>query len=337
MRKTRLILFVIIVLLVSCKKNQSFRPYSRSIFLMDTYVTVSVYEPEMDNVIIERAIDSVFSFMKKLEISLSAHVQDSDISMINKFADLEWVEVSDHVYDCLKKCVNVSEISSGSFDICTGIIKQHWCFRPDSIVIPDSLLIQSLLPKVDYTKIQLEDNRVHFAEIGMKIDLGAAAKGYIIDMGMLILQEAGICSAIIEGGGDFRIIGSHPERDKWRIGVRHPRKEGIELAGVLKTEAKGIATSGDYERYFFQAGKRYHHIFNPETGYPARPCISVTITAESAFFADALATAVFAAGPGQGMNLIKKLDSIEGLIIYQDGDGDLQFSISDKFLCEVKL
>jgi len=304
---------------------------------MDTYVRISVYDKNIIKSKVKTVLDSTFNVMQRLEEKLSAHYKDGQIYTVNRLADKRWVDISESVFDCLKKCKEVGELSSGNFDISIGVIKQHWCFNPDSAVIPDRLLIKRLLDRVNYKKISLKDKKVHFEESGMKIDLGGAAKGYIIDKALSVLKKAGIDSVIIEGGGDFRISGNHPERSKWRIGVRHPRKKGMKIAAIVETKATGLATSGDYERFFFKDGIRYHHLIDPETGYPARKNISVTIIAETAFMADALATAVFIMGPDMGMDFIEKLESVEGLIIYNNNENKLKYKVSKNFSCKILL
>lgn len=163
----------------------------------------------------------------------------------------------------------------------------------------------------------------------MCVDLGGIAKGLIINRGVDVLREAGIQSGIIEAGGDLRIFGNHPVREKWNIAIRHPRSDEGAFFGVLATDETGIATTGDYERYFYNDGKRYHHILDPQTGYPAEGCISVTVVAESALLADAYATAVFVLGIDEGMALIDRLPSVDGIIIYEEEDR-IQYKISER-------
>ncbi|MFO7890572.1 MAG: FAD:protein FMN transferase [bacterium] len=336
MRRIQLF-FICLLFLFSCKQASRQEPYTKSRFLMDTYVRISVYDKIFNKNRVEIIVDSALSVMQMLEKKLSAYYRDSEIYTVNLWADKKWINVSRPVSDCLYKCLEMSRLSSGNFDISIGVIKQHWCFNPDSAVIPDSLLIKELLPKVDYKKIALQNRKIRFKKSGMKIDLGGAAKGYIIDSALAFLEKEKIDSVIIEGGGDFRISGNHPERHQWRIGVRHPRKRGMKTVAVIETKATGFATSGDYERFFFKNGVRYHHLLDPETGYPAQHTVSVTIKAETAFRADAIATAVFIMGPEAGMDFIEDLDSIEGLIIYENSKNELMYKKSQGFAAKINL
>jgi len=331
------ILYIFLFFIITCKQSERYIPYTESKFLMDTYVRISVYDKNIGNSNVKTVLDSVFILMQELEKKLSVHYKKSEIYIINHLADKKHIKISGTVSDCLQKCQEVSRLTSGNFDISIGVIKQHWCFNPDSAVIPDSMLIKRLLKKVDYKKILLENRKVYFKEPDMKIDLGGAAKGYIIDKAMEYLNKTGIDSVIIEGGGDFRITGNHPERYEWRIGVRHPRKQGVKIAAVVQTGPSGFATSGDYERFFLKEGVRYHHLLDPETGFPAKQNISVTIIAETAFMADALATAVFIMGPDAGINFIEDHESIEGLIIYKNNDNEIRYKVSQGFKGKINL
>jgi thiamine biosynthesis lipoprotein len=329
--------WICLLIVVGCKQTIEIEPYTKSKFLMDTYVRISVYDKNIQKKEIDILLDSTFSMMQGLERDLSAHYRGGEIYSVNQLAGQKWVTISEPVYDCIIKCLQVAQLSLGNFDITIGVIKQHWCFNPDSAVIPDSLLIEQLMPKVDFRKIDLCDKKIRFKESGMKIDLGGAAKGYILDQALSVLQKGGIDSVIIEGGGDFRISGYHPEHHRWRIGVRHPRKQGLKLAAIVETEPVGFATSGDYERFFFKDSIRYHHLLDPKTGYPARHNISVTIMAETAFKADALATAVFIMEPKKGIEFIEKMERTEGLIIYEESHHELEYKVSSGFSGKINL
>ena len=153
----------------------------------------------------------------------------------------------------------------------------------------------------------------------MGLDLGAIAKGWAVDRAMEKLMARGIRNAIIDAGGDLRIIGARPGKDFWRIGVQHPRDPGaLLLTFDLKDTA--IVTSGDYERFFMAEGVRYHHILDPSTGQPARGCQSVTVLAPTAAEADACATAAFVLGPSKGLAFLRARPGVRGVIVGADGE-----------------
>ncbi len=148
-------------------------------------------------------------------------------------------------------------------------------------------------------------------------DLGAFAKGYALDRAIERLHELGINNAIVNAGGDLRAIGQHGERP-WRIGIRHPRQDGI-LASVEISGDASVFTSGDYERFFEVDGKRYHHIIDPRSGYPANKTTSVTIIHDNAATADAAATALFVAGPDDWVMIARNLHIRFVMLIDTDG------------------
>ena len=315
--------------IISCQRPGGNEPIDRMHFLMDTLVRISIYDQTLPRKTVETAIDRAFMMMKEIEERTSVYVDTSEITRLVEASGIRAVGVSSETLTLLKKSVEVSDMTHGAFDITVGVIKSLWGFDTEHPTVPDSSMIQSLLSKVNYKDIHFQGKSVLLRNRGMRVDLGGIAKGLIIDRGVDVLREAGIQSGIIEAGGDLRIFGNHPVREKWNIAIRHPRSDEGAFFGVLATEETGIATSGDYERYFYNDGKRYHHILDPQTGYPAEGCISVTVVAESALLADAYATAVFVLGIDEGMALIDRLPSVDGIIIYEEEDR-IQYKISER-------
>ncbi|MDH5175012.1 MAG: FAD:protein FMN transferase, partial [Elusimicrobiota bacterium] len=193
-----------------------------------------------------------------------------------------------------------------------------WKFEGENLEVPEKVEIERALKLVNYHKMILKSDKISFAEKGMGIDLGGIAKGYAVDAAVRVLKKENINSAMVNAGGDIYVLG-RKQGKPWRIGIRHPRREG-EILGTIEVEDRAIVTSGDYERFFFSEGKRYHHIINPKTGYPADECQSVTIVAKETTFADGLATGIFVLGPSEGMALIESLEGVEGVIVSKEGD-----------------
>jgi thiamine biosynthesis lipoprotein len=164
------------------------------------------------------------------------------------------------------------------------------------------------------------DERVSTVELkkkGMRIDLGGIAKGYAVDRAVALLKSRGYQNMIVNAGGDIRVSG-RKARGPWVVGIQDPRDRSRILATIDAAETS-VATSGDYERYFVKEEKRYHHLLNPFTGFPARQCRSVTILADDSLSADGLATAVFVMGPKRGLHLIEAMEGVEGLIVSSEG------------------
>ena len=161
---------------------------------------------------------------------------------------------------------------------------------------------------------------MHLARTGVRLDLGAAAKGYAVDQAVQALRSGGVQSGLIEAGGDIRYWGEKPDGHLWRFGIQHPRDPNryfeVEDIGLA-----AIATSGDYQQYFSEGGQRYHHILDPQSGWPARRLISATVWAETAMDADILSTAVFVLGAERGLELIEESPRVEALVFTETAGG----------------
>jgi len=220
----------------------------------------------------------------------------------------------------------VSEESNGRFDITIGVIKRLWNFSSDQQRVPDSIEIKESLKSVDYRLITVNNDEIKFSSNNVEIDLGAIAKGYAIDEAIRVLKKNNIKDAMINAGGDLRTICSELTRGKRKVWIRHPRIDNKRF-GYFQMDNGSVATSGDYERYFFRDSTRYHHILNPKTGYPANKCVSATIMAENAKMADALSTTIFVLGPEEGISFVEKLPGVEAIILFENNE-DIDFVVS---------
>jgi thiamine biosynthesis lipoprotein len=163
-----------------------------------------------------------------------------------------------------------------------------------------------------------ENQTVFLKEKGMKIGFGAIGKGYTAETVKEFLKKKGVIAGLVGAGGDVTIWGKHPQLDNWKIAIANPNHNNIPISN-LKLKETSVVTSGDYEKYAIIDGKRYSHIINPITGYPAEGLKSVTIICNNAELADALATAVSVMGEEEGLKLINKLKGVEGLFVnYKD-------------------
>jgi thiamine biosynthesis lipoprotein len=146
----------------------------------------------------------------------------------------------------------------------------------------------------------------------MLLDLGGIAKGYAVDKAIESIKRKGIKAALVSIAGDIRAFGMKPGSKPWKVGIQNPRGEDVFVS--LYLEDKAISTSGDYQRYFIKDGRRYHHILNPDTGYPASGVISVSVIAPEGYLADGLSTGVFVIGPEKGIRLLESL-GVDGIIV----------------------
>ncbi|NTV91500.1 MAG: FAD:protein FMN transferase [Clostridiales bacterium] len=255
--------------------------------------------------------------LSKLENKLSRFIPDSEVSKINMSAGKEQVKISCETYEILSFALLLSEISRGRFDVTIGPLIDLWDYK-HSFQVPEEGKIQSVLPKVNFCDLLLnsKDKAAFLRNAGQSIDLGGIAKGYASDRFIKILQEHGLSSAFINIGGNVSTLGNKPDDSPWSVGIRHPRQEGC-LIGAVKVTGKAVVTSGDYERYFIdREGKRWHHILNPATGYPADSgLISVTVVDDCAMTADALSTAILLAGMDEGLEYLAQFPGAEAVLV----------------------
>ncbi|HKM39447.1 MAG TPA: FAD:protein FMN transferase [bacterium] len=285
----------------------------RSEFLLDTVVTITAYGSEA-----EEAVVAALAEVRRVGGLLDANDPDSEIAAINSKAGFEPVPVGDELFELLERCQYYSALSAGAFDITVRPLVELWAIGTERESVPTAEKIKQALELVGYGKMVLDrqTQSVFLPEVGMGIDLGGVGKGYAADQAREVLREYGIDSALIDAGGNIWTLGLRPDGKMWRIGIRHPRPEGKwKAVAVLPSRDLTIVTSGDYERYFIRDGMRYHHIFDPQTGYPAQELLSATIIGESSTEADILSTAVFVLGADRGMAVVKQLPNLTSLIV----------------------
>ncbi len=286
-------------------------------FLMGTRVEITAQGADAKR--LNRAVNMAFAEIKRIEEMMSEWEDGSELSRINRNAGKKAIKVSQEILEIITQSIKFSQISRGAFDISWAVLAELWDFSREEPIIPQKEKVAEALKLVDYQNIVVdrESSTVFLQVKGMRIGLGGIAKGYAVDRAIHALQQEGVKDAIVNAGGDLRVIGKK-DGQPWRVGVQDPRGKG-NLLGVLEITDTSFASSGDYERYFIKDGIRYHHLLNPKTGFPAQGCRSVTIICASALQADALSTAVFVLGPVAGLKLIEGLPGVEALIIDQEG------------------
>ena len=275
--------------------------------MMGTFVEVTSSDKEAPNI--------VFSEIRRVENLLSKYKEDSEIAKLNKIGKLK---VSPETFYLLQKAKEFWQLSDGVLDITVGPLMDTWGFSDKKYYYPQELEISQALSKVGFDKIifNIDDNVVEFKIPGMKIDLGAIAKGYALDCAVKKLKELRIKSCLINAGGQIYCLGDKFGRP-WNVAVSGPRNKGF--WDYLKLKDEAVATSGDYEQYFMHQGKRYAHIFNPKTGYPADSgIVSVTVIAPDGLTADALATSIFLLGKDKGLKLAKRFKDVRVEIIEEE-------------------
>lgn len=304
-------LLLLAVLITGCAKEETKTAATRE--LMGTAVTITVYSDNKTAAL--DAIDLAFREIERIDNLLSNYKNDSEVSLLNKNGFIE--NASDDLVYNIKKSLYYSDLTNGAFDITVQpILDLYKGSFENKKRAPTGVEINNTLKLVGYENIYIKHRNISFLKPGMKITLGGIAKGYAVDKAIDILKQNNITNALVNAGGDIMAIGKKANDGEWSIALENPRNKK-EYVALIKTSNKAVATSGDYERYFDE-DKKFHHIINPRTGYSATELISVTIIADKAIDADALATSVFVLGKGEGYNLIERLKDVDGLIITKD-------------------
>lgn len=288
--------------------------------LMGTSVSVELWNEDPAQAL--SAARAVMAEYHRINELMSTYREDSEISRLNREAGKAPFTTGAELFDLIARSLELGRLSEGGFDITYEGVGQLYDLRAG--VIPDQAERESRLRLIDYRAVTLDPARgtVHFAHPGMRINLGGIAKGYAVERGAAILRERGIRHAILNAGGDSRVVGDR-RGQPWMIGVRNPRDEkGVVARLPLVDEA--VSTAGDYERYFDRDGVRWHHILDPRTGLPSRGIHGVTVIGPDATMTDGLDTALFVIGVEKGMALIAALPGYEAVII--DDQGKLYYS-----------
>ncbi len=316
MRNSHSLIILVAFLLFTCSCQRE-KEVKRKSLIMNTTVEITALGENEE--LVDSALEHAFSEMRRIEAKYSLYQEDSVISRINHAAGVKPVKVDDETLEIITECLRISEFSEGAFDISFAALSGFWKFKEPPERLPTSAEIKPFLERVGYKKVKLDtsSHTVFLSVKGMRIDLGGVVKGYAVDRAVHVLRKAGVMDALVNAGGDMRVMGRYRGR-AWRIGIQDPRRRGS-LLGKISVEDRAVATSGDYERFFMLAGKRYGHIIDPRTGFPASGCQGVTVVADTADFADALATAVFVLGAKKGLSLIESLPGVEALVIDSGG------------------
>ena len=283
------------VLLFIGRRHTDYTYIEQNGFAMGTVVSQKLYGGTAEDA---AAVEDAVSDLEQL---LSRHLDGSAVSALNRAGSVDAAALAETVSDCLDVCA----ASGGAFDVTVGALSDLWDFDGGGH-LPDAADIAAALETVGYASVAVSGDAVTLGA-GQKIDLGAAGKGAACDAARAYLEESGVRGAVVSVGGSVLVYGARNRAgDKWRVAIRHPRKND-EFLGVVTLASGCVSTSGDYEKFFEEGGVRYHHILDPKTGYPAESgLISVTVVCESGLLSDALSTACFVLGKEQGAALVER-------------------------------
>ena len=350
MKKILTILCLVTILIIpqlACNSqapngSNSNQGVSKSSFHLDTLCSITIYsmdgaaeksdeENEKEALML---ITDAYKLCDDYEKILSKTIEGSDIYNINNAVG-NWVEVKDCTIEVIGKGLEYGKVSGGAFDITIGDVTELWDFHGENEqgektgVIPDGEELAEAAKHVDYTKVEIDGNRVRLADSQAHLDLGGIAKGYIADQVAAYLEDNGVTSAVVDLGGNIVVIGQKAsamdggESTDFSIGVASPTSETGELLGTVPCSDKTVVTSGTYERYFEVDGVRYHHVLDPDTGFPVdTDLLAVTIIGERGTSADCdgLTTTCLAIGKEKAAALIEQTPGVGGIIVDVDGE-----------------
>ncbi len=312
--------------------------YTSTIFAMDTVMELQIagkkdYTPEAEE------------YIRRLEKELSVTDSESEIAVVNENGE---GRLSEEVGNILQRALDVCERTGGALDITIYPVLKAWGFTTGEYRVPSDGELAELLYSVGYRKVVLERGVSPDSEDeadmgsgahvilpdGMEIDLGSVAKGYTGTAVSDMLREKGVEHALINLGGNVQCIGGKPGGDPWKVAIKSPFPDSASgMIGVMDADDVAIITSGGYERYFEDNGKRYWHILNPTTGKPAESgLVSVTIVGKDGLLCDGLSTALFVEGLDKAIEEYKISDDFEAIFVTEDREVYVTEGIADKFV-----
>lgn len=261
----------------------------------------------------------IFDRLIEIEAEFDVHKPLSQLGLVNQNAGIKPVKVSAEVFDVVEKCLEFAFLSDGTFNPAMGPVINLWGITGSNPRVPGEEEVEKALRSCDFGKVIMDrDAMTIYLEEGMALDLGAAVKGYACDEVTKILVQEKVKCAVLDFGGNIVVFGQKPDGSAWKVGIKNPAAPGGDPVKVLEISPEqvkksgyvSIVTSGGYERYFEQDGKRYHHIFDSKTGYPSESNVSsATVVCSSSFMADVLSTLYFVTGKTADDQ--KKFNSIE--------------------------
>jgi thiamine biosynthesis lipoprotein len=289
--------------------------------MMGTRVSVELWDDDEERG--HELVEQVMADYHRIDDTMSTYKPDSALSHVNAVAAEQPVPLDDELFGLIDRALQLSVVSHGAFDITYESVGYLYDFRAHQR--PSEAEIAQHIGGIDYRHVKLDpvQRTIRFTAPGVKINLGGIAKGYTVEHGAQFLRQHGITNAILNAGGDTRVIGDR-RGQPWIVGIRHPRL-GDQVFTRLPIVDEAISTSGDYERFFDEGGHRYHHIINPATGEPTEGTLSVTIIGPDATTTDGLSTTLFVMGAERGLKMLEEsFPGYEAVIV--DSSGKVEYS-----------
>ena len=280
-------------------------------------MTVVAKDTIQGNIYIDMAVAEV----KRIENLISDWIPTTQISQVSKNSGIQPVKVDKEVYDLVERAIKVSQLTSGAFDISYASMDKIWKFDGSMKAMPTPEAIKQSVARIGYQKIVLDAKAqtIYLKEKVMKLGLGGIGQGYIADKIKDLLLSKGCISGIVNVSGDINAWGYQTTGKPWTVAIVNPMNKNKVFA-TFPLENSSVETSGSYEKFVVFDGKRYSHIIDPRTGYPAQGVVSVSVFAKQTEIADALATGIFVLGVDVGLNLVNQLKGIGCIIVDDKGE-----------------
>ena len=331
MKKRIITILCICSIFCGCQIQQKQDMAQIQLFAMDTFMDLKATGKNGEEALL-KAEKEIYS----LEQLFSSTIEKSEVYAINQYAGEQPVTVSEDTLCLIKKAKQYYTLTDGAFDITIAPVVKAWGFTEEVKRVPSEEEIQQKLELVGQDKLQIEEqnNTIYLEQQNMAIDLGGIAKGYASDKVDEILRQNGVTSAVISLGGNVSVIGKRADGSKWRVAVQDPcNTEGY--VGILNVENCSVITSGVYQRFFEQNGKKYHHIIDTKTGKPAQTgLLSVSIVSENGTMADALSTSLMVMGLEKGSELWRKSEEFGAIFITEEREIYITEDIAESFELE---
>lgn len=297
-------------------------PVERVWPVMGTLLRVVVWQPggEAAAAPVLRAVRGA---VVRVDSLMSNYRDDSDVSRVGAAAGSgRWTTVSAETLEVLEAALEYARWSDGAFDPTVGPVVDVWGFYRESGAMPPAAALDSARALVGWrdVEVDVERRRVRLPRAGMRLDFGAIAKGYAVDLALEAAVGAGAERSMVDLGGNIGVVGDAPAGGAWPLGLRHPREE--RAFAVVDVEAGAIATSGDYERFFMHEGIRYAHIIDPRAGWPVRGVASVSVLAPSGVASDVLSTTLFVMGPERGCAALASMPGVAAVWVLAPEPGE---------------
>lgn len=294
--------------------SMSQKKYVSKFQMMGTVISITLFEPN------QPLVEASYDYLQRMDQVFSMNRSDSELMAINQQAGVRPVQVSATAFSLIQDALHYSKRHVDSFNVLIGPLVKLWRIGFGGDQVPSAAEIQRRLRLMDLSQVVLDApaQTVYLKQVGMQLDLGAIAKGYFADQLIQQFQQAGVTSAIVNLGGNVKLLGLNPltTDGRWEVGVQAPQAiRGIPVLQV-KMPARTVVTSGIFERYFKVGTKMYHHILDPQTGFPVRNQVDqVTIITEQSELAEVLATVCYFKGPQAGAALIEQYPKTEAVFI----------------------